>query len=50
MNIKKFYADTAREALRLVREEIGPDAVILSNQKVGGKLRLWRRQPPMLRR
>lgn len=40
MNIKKFYADTAREALRLVREEIGPDAVILSNQKVGGKIEI----------
>jgi len=40
MNIKKFYADTAREALRLVREEIGPDAVILSNQKVEGKIEI----------
>jgi flagellar biosynthesis protein FlhF len=40
MNIKKFYADTARDALRLVREEIGPDAVILSNQKVNGKVEI----------
>ncbi len=40
MNIRKFYADTARDALRLVREEIGPDAVILSNQKVDGKIEI----------
>jgi flagellar biosynthesis protein FlhF len=40
MNIKKFYADTARDALRLVREEIGPDAVILSNQRVGDKIEI----------
>lgn len=40
MNIKKFYADSAREALRQVREELGPDAVILSNQRVGGKIEI----------
>ena len=40
MNIKKFYADTAREALRQVRNELGPDAVILSNQRVGGKIEI----------
>ncbi|MFA7238775.1 MAG: flagellar biosynthesis protein FlhF [Sulfuricellaceae bacterium] len=40
MNIKKFYADTAREALRQVRDELGPDAVILSNQRVGGKIEI----------
>jgi flagellar biosynthesis protein FlhF len=32
MNVKKFTAPTAREALRKVREAIGPDAVILSNR------------------
>jgi flagellar biosynthesis protein FlhF len=36
MNVKKFLAATSREALRLVREEIGPDAVILSNRTVPG--------------
>ena len=40
MNIKKFYADTAREALRQVRDDLGPDAVILSNQRVGGKIEI----------
>ena len=32
MNVKKFTAATSREALRRVREALGPDAVILSNR------------------
>ncbi len=36
MNMKKFVANTSREALRLVRTELGEDAVILSNRKVDG--------------
>ncbi len=34
MNMKKFVASTSREALRLVRTQLGEDAVILSNRKV----------------
>lgn len=34
MNMKKFMATTSREALRLIRIEMGADAVILSNRKV----------------
>ncbi len=34
MNMKKFVATTSREALRLIRIEMGADAVILSNRKV----------------
>ncbi len=34
MNIKKFVAATSREALRLVRQQLGGDAVILSNRSV----------------
>jgi flagellar biosynthesis protein FlhF len=34
MNTKKFVAATSREALFLVRNELGADAVILSNKKV----------------
>ncbi len=34
MNMKKFVAATSREALRLIRIEMGADAVILSNRKV----------------
>jgi flagellar biosynthesis protein FlhF len=36
MNVKRFTAATARDALRKVREELGPDAVILSNRPVDG--------------
>lgn len=36
MNVKKFSANTSREAWRLVREALGPDAVILSNRTVNG--------------
>jgi flagellar biosynthesis protein FlhF len=34
MKIKRFVAATMREAIRLVRDEQGPDAVILSNRRV----------------
>jgi flagellar biosynthesis protein FlhF len=34
MNVKKFIAATSREALLLVRNELGEEAVILSNRKV----------------
>jgi flagellar biosynthesis protein FlhF len=36
MNVKKFSANTSREALRMVRDELGPDAVILSNRSTNG--------------
>ncbi|MCC8393218.1 flagellar biosynthesis protein FlhF [Paraburkholderia sp. MMS20-SJTR3] len=32
MNIRKFLGATSRDALRLVREALGPDAVVLSNR------------------
>lgn len=35
MKIKRFTAETMREAIRMVRETWGPDAVILSNKKLG---------------
>ncbi|OUS11510.1 flagellar biosynthesis protein FlhF [Gammaproteobacteria bacterium 53_120_T64] len=35
MKIKRFTADTMREAIRSVRDTWGPDAVILSNKKLG---------------
>ncbi len=38
MKIKRFQAKTMREAIRLVREEQGPDAVILSNRRVGNEI------------
>ena len=36
MRIKRTYAATMREALALVKQEQGPDAVILGNKKVPG--------------
>lgn len=36
MKIKRFIAPTMRDAIRLVREEQGADAVILSNRRVEG--------------
>lgn len=40
MNVKKFVAANSRDALRLVREALGPDAVILSNRSVDGGIEL----------
>lgn len=36
MKVKRFIAPTMQQALRMVREEMGDDAVILSNRKVEG--------------
>ncbi len=36
MKIKRFVAKNMREAIRMVREEQGPDSVILSNRRVQG--------------
>lgn len=36
MVVKKFYGTSTREALRQVRDELGPDALILSNRQVAG--------------
>jgi flagellar biosynthesis protein FlhF len=34
MNIRKFIGATSRDAFRLVREALGPDAVVLSNRVI----------------
>jgi len=34
MNVSRFCAPDMRQAIRLVRESLGPDAVIISNRKV----------------
>ena len=36
MEVKRFFSTTMQDALRVVREEFGADAVILSNSKVEG--------------
>ena len=35
MSVRKFIAPTARQALRDIRNELGEEAVILSNRRVG---------------
>ncbi len=36
MKLKRYFAKEARHAIRMVRDELGPDAVILSNQRKDG--------------
>jgi len=40
MQVKRFVADDMRSAMRQVKEEIGADAVILSNRVVDGKVEI----------
>ncbi len=40
MNVRKFSANTSREAWRQVRDALGPDAVILSNRTVNGMVEI----------
>ena len=40
MKVKRFVADDMRKALRDVKEELGADAVILSNRKVNDKVEI----------
>ncbi|MFW2373499.1 MAG: flagellar biosynthesis protein FlhF [Gammaproteobacteria bacterium] len=40
MKVKRFIADDMRTALREVKEELGPDAVILSNRSTDGQVEL----------
>jgi flagellar biosynthesis protein FlhF len=40
MNVRKFSAKTSRDAWRLVREALGPDAVILSNRTINGTVEI----------
>lgn len=36
MNMKRFFAKTSKEVLRMVKDELGEDAVIISNKVVNG--------------
>jgi flagellar biosynthesis protein FlhF len=40
MKVKRFVAEDMRTALGIVKEELGADAVILSNRKVNGKVEI----------
>ena len=36
MNVRRYFAPSAREALRALKEELGPDAIVLSNRALDG--------------
>ena len=40
MKVKRFLAPDIRQAMRMVRKQQGPDAVILSNRKVDGGIEM----------
>jgi len=40
MQVKRFFAADMRQAMKLVRDELGPDAAILSNRRVAGGVEL----------
>jgi len=40
MKIKRYFAPDARQAMRMVRDSQGPDAVILSNKRVDGGIEI----------
>ena len=41
MHLYTFQARSLREALRLVRQELGPDASVLHTREVGSSLARW---------
>ena len=41
MHLHTFHARSLREALRLVREELGPDASVLHTREIGSPLARW---------
>ena len=40
MKLRKFSANTSREAIRLVRDALGSDAIILSNKNIDGRVEI----------
>lgn len=40
MKIKRFFAADIRQAMRMVKEEFGVDAVIMSNRSVDGGIEI----------
>ncbi len=40
MNVKRYRAATSREALKLVKAELGEDAIILANRTVAGAVEI----------
>src|SRR5699024_6715831 len=50
MNISRFFASTNREAMRQVRLALGPDALIISNQRVNGGVEILAADPTVVAR
>lgn len=48
MTAKRFVAATAREALRRVKDELGPDAVVVSNKQVANGVEILAMSPDSL--
>ena len=40
MKIKRFQAEDVRTTIRMVRETLGPDAVILSNKRIASGIEI----------
>ena len=36
MNLKRFFAKDMRTAIAEIKEQLGPDAIIMSSKKVSG--------------
>ena len=48
MNVKRFFAPTARDALRQVKEDMGGEAIVLSNRTVDGGVEILAMPPQAL--
>lgn len=48
MTVKRFYGATARECLRRVKEELGPDAVVISNKPLDNGVEIVAMTPDSL--
>ncbi len=48
MTVKRFVGATARDCLRRAKEELGPDAVIISNRAVGDGIEIVAMSPESL--
>ena len=48
MNVKRFFAPSAREALRALKAELGADAIVLSNRAVAGGVEITALPPGVI--
>ena len=48
MTVRRFVAPTAREALRRVKEELGPDAIVVANKPVANGVEITAMSPDSL--